>query len=179
MFLPSSLLILSSIGSAPFLVLSNAFFISFIEFSSSRISFCFFFYFYNFNLFGKDSFYLLVLFQSSLSSLSEFSCSLLNFFIMVSWILYQLDCNIPCLWVWLLEIFHFLFCDIVLPWFFIVFDETCLCHCIWSCEHLSYLGKALFTSTSSTGWQLEKFLLFSRRWLYRTSFWFLLPELTP
>ena len=30
----------------------------------------------------------------------------------------------------------------------------------------------------STGWELEDFLLFSSRWCYSTSFWFLLLELT-
>lgn len=33
-----------------------------------------------------------------------------------------------------------------------------------------------FESNISTGWWLRAFLLFSRRWRYSTSFWFLLSD---
>lgn len=50
---------------------------------------------------------------------------------------------------------------------------------IWSSKHLSCLGKsfAYFDFNSSTGWQLEAFLVFSSRWHYSTSFWFIFSAL--
>ena len=51
-----------------------------------------------------------------------------------------------------------------------------LCWRFCCSEHFFNLGSASFNINSSTGWQLEEFLLFSRRWHYSTHFGFLLCE---
>lgn len=128
--------ILSSVWSTLFPALSDAFFISFTKFFSSRI----FPWFFNLNLFGNYLFCSLFLFQSSLNCLSEFSFSLLNFFI-TAILNSSSDFSIPCLWVWLLENCHFLsvlLCSFSVP-------EMCLCRHIWRSKSLSYLGKTWFS----------------------------------
>lgn len=138
--------------------------------NSSAPEFVWFFFRISISL-VKYSFHSLISFPSSLNCLSEFSCSLLNFFITavlnsVSYILIFCDFVFG---YWRIAIF---FCDTVLSWFFIVFDEICLCWHIWNAYHLSYLGKsfAYFDSNNVTDWQLEAFLLFASRWRYSTSF---------
>lgn len=128
------------------------------------------------SLLVKYFFCSLILFLSEVNHISEFSHNGLNFFMTVT-------LNFPSdRWQFSGTLnlvsgkLSFSFCETMLLWFFIVFDELFLCWHIWSSEHLSHLDFVYFNSNNSKGWSLQAFLLYFSRWCYSTSFCFLLPE---
>lgn len=109
-------------------------FISLIEFFSSRISF----FWISVSLVKYSC--SLILSLSSFHCLSEYSCSLLNFFI-TAFVIYQLDHNSPRLCSVTRKL-PFSFCDIILPWLWCLMKVPLLS--ISSSEYLSHLGKAWY-----------------------------------
>ena len=129
------MLFLSSIWSALFPILSNASFISFIEFFSSRISVWFFFR-VSISL-VKYSFCSLIFFLSAFNCLYEFSCSSLIFFMTV--ILNSL--SVRSQYSMILSLvsgeLSFSFCVAVSPRFFVVLHKLFLCQGMWGSKQLS------------------------------------------
>ena len=124
---------------------SNAFFISFIDLFSSRISVWFFFRVLISLV--KYFFCSLILFPSSLDCLSEFYCSSLSFFmtaILNSLSVTSQSSTTLCL---VSGELLFPFCDAVFPWLFMVLDELFLCWHICRSKHFSSLRIPLFALT--------------------------------